>query len=246
MKIICLGSSSSGNCYLLKSNGGETLMLECGIDFREVKKSLNFDISNISGCLITHEHGDHSKYLQKVMNFGIECYMSNGTKEVLALNHHRAIILGKNQIQTIGQYEIMAFSTKHDCADPIGFLIHHREMGLMVFATDTYYLEYSFEGLNHIFIECNYSKDILNKNVELGLINKTLRDRTLKSHFELGNVKDFMKANDLSSVRNICLLHLSDRNSDAERFKKEIEEFTSKNVVIADKDVEIDLNLFPF
>lgn len=55
-----------------------------------------------------------------------------------------------------------------------------------------------------------------------------------------------MKANDLSSVRNICLLHLSDRNSDAERFKKEFEEFTSKNVVIADKDVEIDLNLFPF
>ena len=246
MKIRCLDSSSSGNCYLLEANDVEILMLECGINFKEVEKALNFDISNIIGCLISHEHGDHSKYVQKVMNCGIDCYMSDGTKNALNPNHHRAIILGKNRIQAIGQYEIMAFSTKHDCTDPIGFLIYHKEMGLMLFATDTYYLEYIFEGLNHIFIECNYSKDILNKNVELGLINKALKDRTLKSHFELENVKGFLKVNDLSGVRNICLLHLSDRNSDDERFKKEIEELTGKNVVIADKDMEIDLNLFPF
>lgn len=246
MKIKCLGSSSSGNCYLLKANDGEILMLECGIDFKEVEKELNFDISNISGCLISHEHVDHSKYVQKVMNFGIDCYMSNGTKEVLELKHHRAIILVQNQLQDIGQYKIMTFSTKHDCVEPIGFLIYHIEMGLMLFATDTFYLEYRFEGLNHIFIECNYVKEILYKNVELGIINKTLKDRTLKSHFEFENVKDFLKANDLSDVRNVCLLHLSDRNSDAERFKKEIEEVTGKYVVIADKSVEIDLNLFPF
>ena len=246
MKIKCLGSSSSGNCYLLKANDGEILILECGIDFKEVEKELNFDVSNVIGCLISHEHGDHSKYVQKVMNFGIDCYMSNGTKSALGLNYHRAIILGQNQIQDIGQYKIMPFSTKHDCAEPIGFLIYHKEMGLMLFATDTYYLEYRFERLNHIFIECNYAKEILYNNVELGIINKTLKDRTMKSHFELENVKAFLKANGLSDVRNVCLLHLSDRNSDAERFENEIEEVTGKNVAIAEKGVEIDLNLFPF
>lgn len=246
MKVKILGSSSSSNCYLLQANDDEVLIIECGVDFKEVKKSLDFDISKVAGCLITHEHADHSKYVDKVLEAGINCYMSKGTKDKLSLNHHRAIILSEFQKISIGSYKVMAFKTKHDCADPVGFLIHHKEMGLMLFATDTYYLEYNFEGLNHIFIECNYAKDILNNNVELGIINKTLKNRTLKSHFELENVKGFLKINDISSVRNICLLHLSDRNSDAERFRREIEELTGKNVVVADNGVEIDLNLFSF
>ncbi len=246
MIIKIFGSSSSSNCYLLQADDGETLIVECGVDFKEVKKALNFDLKNIVGCLVTHEHKDHSGYVQKLLEAGINCYMSKGTKEALSLNHHRVNILGEFAKITIGGYKVMAFDTKHDCRQPVGFLIHHKEMGLMLFATDTYYLKYNFEGLNHIFIECNYAKDILNNNVELGVINKTLKNRTLKSHFELENVKGFLKINDISSVRNICLLHLSDRNSDAERFRREIEELTGKNVVVADNGVEIDLNLFSF
>jgi phosphoribosyl 1,2-cyclic phosphodiesterase len=222
MIIKILGSSSSSNCYLLQADNGETLLIECGVDFKEVKKTLNFDISNVSGCLISHEHKDHAGYVQKLLEAGIDCYMSKGTKEALELNHHRANILSEFTKTSIGSYKVMTFKTKHDCAEPI------------------------FEGLNHIFIECNYAKDILNNNVELGIINNQLKNRTLRSHFELENVKNFLKSNDISSVRNICLLHLSDRNSDAERFKKEIEQLTDKNVVIAEKGTEIDLNLFSF
>ncbi len=162
------------------------------------------------------------------------------------IEHHRLHVLPKLERTRIGSFTIMAFKTKHDCADPIGFLIYHLEMGLCLFATDTYYVEYTFENLNNILIECNYAKDILNKNVSDGIINKMLRDRTLKSHFELENVKGFMKANNLSGVRNILLLHLSDRNSGAGRFKKEIEDLTGIKTTIADKGVEIDLSLYPF
>ena len=246
MKVKILGSSSTSSCYLLEAEDSETLMIECGVDFKEVKKVLNFNLRSVAGCLITHEHKDHSGYVQKVLEAGIDCYMSKGTKEVLGLNHHRVNILGEFAKISIGGYKVMVFDTKHDCRQPFGFLIHHKDMGLMLFATDTYYLKYNFEGLNHIFIECNYAKDILDKNVELGIINNMLKNRTLRSHFELENVKNFLKSNDISSVRNICLLHLSDRNSDAERFKKEIEQLTDKNVVIAEKGTEINLNLFSF
>lgn len=246
MKVKILDSRSEKNGYLLQANDGETLMIECGVDFKEVKKALDFDISNISGCLVSHEHKDHSKYIDKALDAGIDCYMSQGTKEALGLDHHRAIILGEFEKISIGTYKVMTFNTKHDCRQPVGFLVQHNEMGLLLFATDTYYLEYNFEGLNHIFIECNYAKDILYKNVEQGIINKMLKDRTLKSHFELENLKGFLRANDLREVRNICLLHLSDNNSDAERFKSEIEELTNKNIVIADKGIEINLDLYPF
>lgn len=56
MKVKVLRSGSSGNCFILQANDGETLIIECGVDFKEVKKELNFDIKGVVGCLITHEH----------------------------------------------------------------------------------------------------------------------------------------------------------------------------------------------
>ena len=55
----------------------------------------------------------------------------------------------------------------------------------------------------------------------------------MTSHFSLENVKDFLRANDLSRVQEVWLLHLSDGNSDAERFKKEIMEVVGRPVYIA-------------
>lgn len=56
MKLKCLGSSSAGNCYLLTSNNGETLILDCGIPIKEIKKGLNWHIRGIRGMIISHAH----------------------------------------------------------------------------------------------------------------------------------------------------------------------------------------------
>ena len=82
-------------------------------------------------------------------------------------------------------------------------------------------------------VECNYSMDILNENIKAGRVPAAQKKRILQSHFNLENVKDFLLANDLSQVKEIWLLHLSDRNSDAELFKREIMELTGKPVYIA-------------
>lgn len=245
MMLRVLGSSSKGNCYFLESKD-EVLIIECGINFKEVKKALDYDLSNVVGCLISHEHQDHCKYVNEVMSSGINIYLSQGTAEALEINSHRSHIINLGESFKVGGYTILPFDTKHDSAEPIGFLIHHKEMGTMLFATDTYYVEYTFNNLNHILVECNYSLDILNGNVENGRVHPAMKKRVLRSHFELENVKDFLKANDLKEVRNVVLLHLSDGNSDANRFKTEIEQVIGKQVYIADKGMEIDVSLYPF
>ena len=58
MKLIVLGSSSSGNCYIL-DNGKEALIIEAGIRFQEVKKALDFNLRKVVGCVVTHAHNDH-------------------------------------------------------------------------------------------------------------------------------------------------------------------------------------------
>jgi len=82
-------------------------------------------------------------------------------------------------------------------------------------------------------VECNYSMDILNENIRTGKIPAVMKKRLLQSHFSLDNVKGFLKANDLSQVKEIWLLHLSDSNSNTERFKREIQELTGKPVYVA-------------
>jgi phosphoribosyl 1,2-cyclic phosphodiesterase len=52
---------------------------------------------------------------------------------------------------------------------------------------------------------------------------------------------ELLEANDLSSVKNIVLIHLSDNNSDAVSFKKPVEEQTGLPTTIADANVEINL-----
>ena len=56
MTLKCIGSGSTGNCYLLTSNSVETLILDCGIPIKEIKKGLNWNIRGIQGVIITHAH----------------------------------------------------------------------------------------------------------------------------------------------------------------------------------------------
>lgn len=90
-------------------------------------------------------------------------------------------------------------------------------------------------GLTHILIECNHAADILNENVESGAVPAAMRRRVMRSHMSLSTVKGFLKANSLSAVREIRLIHLSDGNSDAERFKNEIQALTGRPVYVAEK-----------
>jgi len=232
MKLKILASGSKGNCYVLESPTG-SLLIECGLPWWEIQKGLDFDLSDVLGCLISHEHQDHAKAVNDIMKAGIDCYMSRGTAEALGLSGHRVHIIKARQQFRIGTWTILPFETQHDAAEPLGFLLANRDGDKLLYATDTYYIRYRFHGLTHIMIECNYSLDILRRNVEAEAVPKELKNRILRSHFSLDNVKEFLKTNDLSHVQEIWLLHLSDGNSDAERFKREIQELTGKMVFIA-------------
>jgi len=227
-----LASGSRGNCYWV-TDGRTPLLLECGIPYKEIQKALNFRVSEIAGCLVSHEHQDHCKAVKDIMKAGIDCYMSQGTAEALGMSGHRVNIVKAKQQFRLGTWAVLPFDTQHDVAEPLGFLLASQAGDKMLYATDTYYIRYKFHGLTHIMVECNYSLDILKRNMEAGAVPRGLKNRILKSHFSLENVKKFLLANDLSKVEAIFLLHLSDGNSDAERFKREVMELTGKPTYIA-------------
>jgi len=247
MELHVLGSSSKGNCYILKTDTG-SLLIEAGIPFKEIKKALDFDLSDIMGCLVTHEHKDHCKAIEDIMSAGIDVFMSLGTADTLSLNSHRLHILHSPYKEFIMQdFVIRAFETEHDATEPIGFLIAYKPTGeTLLFATDTYYIRYNFKDLNYILIECNYDYEILEWNLGQGLIDITHRNRLIHSHFSLPNVLGFLAANNMSTVKAIVLLHLSDQNSDAHKMNIEIQKQTGRPVFVASPGMVIPLVKCPF
>ena len=137
------------------------------------------------------------------------------------------------------------FEVHHD-VPCFGYLINHLAAGRILFLIDTYLCEYTFPDLNHIIIEANYADDILEENILKGLEHPNKRDRLLTSHMELKTTKAVLMAQDLSGVQNIILTHLSDRNSDEERFVDEIKALTGKPVYAAKAGLSIDLTKKPF
>lgn len=230
MRLHIINSNSDGNCYLFTDNEGNTLIVECGVRFDRIKQAVNFNFSKVVGCLVTHEHGDHCKGAKDTVNAGIDIYATAGTIKGLKFKSHRLNPITKGKAFNLGPFSIIAFDSHHDVNEPCGFLIKHEEMGTTLFLTDTIYCDYNFPGLTNILIEANYSQDIIDEKLSG---NRFLRNRVIQSHMSIETCIETLKANDLTKVNNIVLIHLSDRNSDAKVFKKRIEDATLKTVSIA-------------
>lgn len=230
MEIKTIATGSTGNCYLI-DDGQTRLLIELGITFKRIQQALNYETSKVAAALISHSHQDHCKGVQGALNASMDIYMSKATTDELGIEHNRIKQYTNKQQFRIGSFTVLPFDVKHDVENH-GFLIQSDNGERLLFATDTYYVKYKFTGLTHLMIECNYSEAILDENIERGTIHEFLSKRIKASHFSLENVLEFLKANDLSKVQEIHLLHLSNSNSDEEMFKKAVQEATGKLVFV--------------
>ena len=232
MEIKVFASGSSGNAYLV-SDEKTTLLLDAGIPLREIQVACGFKVRMIDGCLITHSHKDHSKAAEGLTKLGVEIYTSQGTIDACRLTGHRINTVKALEGITIGTFKVLPFDVQHDAPEPLGFLIESTTTGeRLLYFTDTYYIKYRFERLTHIMAECNYSKEAMLRSIEAGYIPIELVPRLVKSHMSLEHFIEMLKANDLKEVRQIYLLHLSDNNSDEEKFREEVQKATGAEVYV--------------
>ena len=223
-----IASSSKGNCYTI-DDGRTKLMIDPGIPIKKIKEALNFQLSDIRACLASHVHADHIMAARDIMKAGIDVYASSETLEAANLFGHRAhAIKAMHQIR-IGTWLIKPFPLKHD-VPCMGFLLDSRHAGeTAIYACDTQFVRHRFKGSAHILaIECNYDMDVLKQNVRSGTIDIGLAKKIIQNHMSLQTVLDFLKANDMSAVKEIHLIHLSAANSDAEMFKKKVQEISGR------------------
>lgn len=232
MKIEVIASGSAGNCYKI-SNEDTTLLIECGISYKKIQEALNFKTTDIDGVLVSHEHGDHAKACKNLIKAGVNLYMTKGTKDTLKLDSHRVKSFknfGDSYCDvSIGSFIIKPFKTIHDAKEPVGFVIYDSLTNEeLVFITDTQYSIYNFSP-DYFMIEINYDKESINNNQNL---NDKLRERIKNNHMSLDTAINLLERSDLSRLKKIYVMHLSDANSDAEVIKYRLQELTGVAIEI--------------
>lgn len=230
MKLKCIATGSTGNCYTLTSNSGETLILDCGIPIKEIKKGLNWDIRGVVGAICTHSHQDHSKSVKNLNNMGIPVYAPYISQKPMAIGS------GAFRIQSFDLTTVNGRWTHTDAnGEPcpiFGFLIMHPEMGKMLYITDCEVIKWKFKDINHILLGVNYDKELVDTD-------NPKANHVFRGHLSIDTACNFVKANDSDSLQNVIMCHLSSENADKDSFIEKMENAVNgANVDVAESNKE--------
>lgn len=223
---ISFGSGSSGNCSYV-GNDNEGFLIDAGVSPDKVIPELKrrgIKLSSVRGILITHDHGDHIRYVYKLLKKAPHMALYATPKALGGIfrrhtistrvrDYHRPIY-----IETpfkIGAFEITAFQTPHDGTDNVGFFISLGTLTMAV-ATDlgsiTDRVDYYMRRARHIVIESNYDADMLRR----GRYPEYLKARIVAPNGHLDNTvtASFLASIYTPSLSHIFLCHLSDENNE--------------------------------
>lgn len=229
-----VATGSSGNCHLLIADNGETLILDCGVPIKEIKKGLGWNIKNVVGVLCTHRHLDHSKSLKDFETMGIP--ICKPYKDLL-MNQFLA-----NSYFTVRTFDLTTIDKKwtHTNADgspcPIyGFLITHKEMGRMLYITDCELIKWRYRDINHVLLGVNYDKNLISGD-------EAKKNHVFRGHMSIDTACEFVKANASAQLQNVIMCHLSSENADAGKFIEKMKKAVPNvNVCVAEPGMELEL-----
>lgn len=213
MKLEVINSGSDGNTYLVDCMG-EILVLDCGMKLMDVKKTLNFNLSNIVGCFVSHIHSDHSKYRKEYEKCGIPIFAPYETE------CNRANF-------KCGGYTLQAFKIPHDETPNYGLVIKHISGSSMLYLTDYTHTEYVFKALKikHYLIEVNYQEKYVD-------FNSANAKHKVGGHCSLETTLKFLRANVTNDTKSIIACHLGNETTNPSEIVKEIRNIAPSNVKV--------------
>ena len=244
MLVKTTATGSKGNNYALIS-GEEILLLECGVPAKEMLRTIDYQTSKVVGCLLSHEHGDHAKYIKQYMQYGVKVYGSDEVQSNIELIYGEKIEgIKRMNRKKLGSFSVIPFRVPHGETDCDGWLIDTPE-GKLLFITDAEYCPYDFSKMhiNYGLIECNYSMDNISFEHD-----EVKNRRVVQTHMEVQTCKRLIQSINSNSLRSIGLIHLSAENGNSDVFRDEIRSVVDSDVDVwvAEKGTEKEFRLMPF
>ena len=131
LRFCSFASSSSGNCYLIQSSGGSSILIDAGVPLRRLEKNLlalKVAPSSLQGIFLTHAHRDHvASFLIKkpfATRYNLATYASTGTWQELlqkgcgSLDYDRCHRIAAGQTIEVGDLQVTGYAKLHDAQEP--------------------------------------------------------------------------------------------------------------------------------
>ena len=192
MEITCYGTGSTGNCYLIKTDGS-SILLDAGLPLNKVLKDTN--LNNISFAFISHEHKDHSKEMKNLVLRGVQIVDGGITTE-----------WRKHQINKNFRGNCYTFGVKHDTTCN-GIVIETKE-DTILYITDFNLCKWNLSmfQFTSIIVECNFVED----NISQAMIDSDIKiKRQINTHMGLNGLEKFLDTLNLTKCKEIILIHQS-------------------------------------
>lgn len=169
MRVCNLASGSSGNCTYIESSQAR-ILIDNGKPLPYIFNALNeigVDAESIDAILITHEHSDHIKGIQKFCNtYSTPIYAHINISDIVKNQIHVAeenFIFFDSNFE-IKDLKIQPFSLPHDSKFCVGYRISEQDATISVCTDLGCFSDETFETIKSsslVFLEANYDPEML-------------------------------------------------------------------------------------
>ncbi len=231
MRLRVLGSGSKGNCIAVRSAGGTLVFVDCGLSCREIERrarACGIAPRDAAAILFTHDHSDHVSALATFhkRNPSIALLANGETVDAIVARtgvDDGWVVFENSETFDLLDMRVTPFSTSHDAANPVGFLIEDTapreatlfsqcaEPSALFVATDT---GMATEQMRRAF--CRADCAVLESNYDPVLLETSDRAWSLKrriagdsGHLSNDAAADFMRLANPMRLKTLLLAHIS-------------------------------------
>ena len=251
MKFKVIASGSKGNMTYIETDEAK-ILVDVGISMREASRRTDIDFDDIDAIIITHEHGDHTKFLRTIAKkTNAIVYIHKATLESYFNREHQEFNLKVKYIEPNMEYDIkdLKFETlklSHD-VPCLGFIFHHGDKSLG-YITDTGFLPLPYieklRAVDSLVIESNHDVEMLyNSERDWRLKERIYSVKGHMSNYICGQILNTVVQD--QRIRNVVLAHLSEECNNEEIAVDTILELIEgdyiPSILIAKQDVSMKL-----
>lgn len=241
MRFSSLGSGSEGNALLVavgtKSSCGcpdksfsypgtrqTQVLMDCGFGLQDTLMRLarlGVSPEQLSGIVVTHEHGDHiSGVARLARKYNLPVWLTHGTlraqakafagiADIREIDPHLAFV--------IGDIEITPYPVPHDAAEPVQFVFSDgvRRLGVLTdTGCSTAHIEQTLSGCHALVLECNHDTEMLMNSDYPYSLKQRVGGRF--GHLNNQESAAILARLDMSRLQHLIAAHLSRRNNTPE------------------------------
>ncbi len=223
MRFASLGSGSEGNALLVAAGQTQVLM-DCGFGLQDsIARLARLGVSaeQLSGIVVTHEHGDHISGVAKLARkFNLDVWLTHGTLRAAPkafANISRLHEIDAHAIFAIGDVQVQPYPVPHDAAEPVQYVFSDgaRRLGVLTdVGCSTPHIEATLSGCDALVLECNHDSELLAN----GEYPYSLKQRVGGRYGHLNNQQSaaLLAKLDVSRLQHLIAAHLSHKNNTAE------------------------------